>query len=276
MNNITGESMIILTSSQSVPAIPSWFGEVTLITAYLLKLGILTKIGEQMRFARRRFGCYEVIDFVAVLFGYAIRLPRGSSGARGFPLSRCGGDPSGGQDQKPGRQNAGRVVYELFFTRLPQEAFTASDVVELYLHREAFEPTLADEDEELDPDRWCSHSPCGQECWQIASQWIWNLRMELGHQLSPTLMRTTEFAPAADQNPQPQGYRPPVIGGAWKARRFAGEAFALQPNGTVRCPAGKLLLPCERRREQGGSLRIVYAACIGDCRPCPQTYGIIR
>jgi hypothetical protein len=34
------------------------------------------------------------------------------------------------------------VVYELFFTRLPQQAFTASDIVELYLHRGAFEPVL--------------------------------------------------------------------------------------------------------------------------------------
>ena len=52
------------------------------------------------------------------------------------------------------------VVYELFFTKLPQEAFTASDVVALYLHRGAFEPTLADEDQEQDPDRWCSHAAC--------------------------------------------------------------------------------------------------------------------
>src|SRR6266581_8148914 len=51
------------------------------------------------------------------------------------------------------------VVYELFFTRLPQDAFTASDVVALYLHRGAFEPVLADEDQEQDPDRWCSHAP---------------------------------------------------------------------------------------------------------------------
>ncbi len=76
------------------------------------------------------------------------------------------------------------VVYELFFTNLPQRAFTASDVVELYLHRGAFEPTLSDEDQELDPDRWCSHSAWGQECWQLVSQWVWNLRLELGHQLS--------------------------------------------------------------------------------------------
>lgn len=33
---------------------------------------MLTAIEEQVRFARRRFGRYEVIDFVAVLFGYAV------------------------------------------------------------------------------------------------------------------------------------------------------------------------------------------------------------
>src|SRR5947199_4737685 len=38
------------------------------------------------------------------------------------------------------------VAYSLFFTKLPQQVFTASDVVELYLHRGAFEPALADED----------------------------------------------------------------------------------------------------------------------------------
>src|SRR5713101_3578076 len=88
------------------------------------------------------------------------------------------------------------LVYELFFTNLPQGAFTAADVVALYLHRGAFEPTLADEDQEQDPDRWCSHAPWGQEAWHIVSQWVWNLRLELGHQLEPTPMRTTEFVPA--------------------------------------------------------------------------------
>jgi hypothetical protein len=38
-----------------------------------------------------------------------------------------------------------------------------ADVVELYLHRGAFEPMLSDEDQEIDPDRWCSHAACGQE-----------------------------------------------------------------------------------------------------------------
>src|SRR6266446_6040394 len=69
------------------------------------------------------------------------------------------------------------VVYELFLTSLPQQAFTAADVVTLYLHRGAFETALADEDLEQDPDRWCSHSAAGQELWQVISQWVWNLRL---------------------------------------------------------------------------------------------------
>jgi hypothetical protein len=40
---------------------------------------------------------------------------------------------------------------------------------------------LAEEDVEADPDRWCSSTECGQELWQIACQWVWNLRLSLGH-----------------------------------------------------------------------------------------------
>ncbi len=51
--------------------------------------------------------------------------------------------PAGETKSRIGHTRQG-VVYELFFTHLPQEAFTASDVVALYLHRGAFEPLLAD------------------------------------------------------------------------------------------------------------------------------------
>src|SRR5215472_14227586 len=172
---------------------------------------------------------------------------------------------------KVGITRAG-IVYELFFTNLPRQAFRACDVVELYLHRGAFEPALSDEDRELDPDRWCSHTAWGQECWQVVAQWVWNLRLELGHVLKPEPLRTTEFAsalctPQAEQA-SAQGYEPPVVGGAWKAGRYAGKDFALQPDGTVCCPAGKRLFPQEHRREREGSLRIVYQARIADCRGC--------
>jgi hypothetical protein len=172
------------------------------------------------------------------------------------------------------------IVYELFFTNLPQQGFTACDVVELYLHRGAFEPILSDEDQEIDPDRWCSHSAWGQEAWQLVAQWVWNLRLELGHQLEPTPLRITEFAPAIlPQNEQAatcptsavpsSGYGPPTTATSWKAGRFTGADFSLQPDGTLQCPAGNALTPQERRREADGSLRVVYGASIRSCRPCP-------
>ena len=190
--------------------------------------------------------------------------------------------PAGKKKSPVGVTRAG-VVYELFFTNLPQQAFTASDVVELYLHRGAFEPTLFDEDQEIDPDRWCSHSAWGQECWQVVAQWTWNLRLDLGHQLEPTPVRVTEFAPAispqseqaptcpasAVTSPPTSGYASPATATSWKAGRFSGQDFPLQPDGTLRCPAGNTLSPQERRREADGSLRVVYAASIRDCRPCP-------
>jgi len=70
--------------------------------------------------------------------------------------------PAGTAQSRIGVTRAG-VVYELFLTKLPQSAFTASDVVALYLHRGAFENALADEDQEQDPDRWVSHTAPGQE-----------------------------------------------------------------------------------------------------------------
>ncbi len=512
MTSIADGSVIIQTSSESIPSTPSWFGEVVLMAAHLRKHGVLTKISERVRFARQRFGHYEVIDFLAVLFGYAISgectleafyarlqpfagpfmalfgrdqlparstlsrflaalteapvealrtlflddllsrplsnekqtgglvdrtgsgwvvfdldgtreaarqralpktedLPRpfrrlgdvcaagytgrkrgeivrtrtvvsqahssqwlGSFGNRGnggyrtelrqglaairrsltahqIPqergLLRLDGQygtgavlsdlagfafvtrgkeytvldhplvqarlhlppdqfqqrpesqisrslydcpevpvgpegvlcrvvvathPASNKKSPVGVTRAG-VVYELFFTKLPQQAFTASDVVELYLHRGAFEPALADEDQEIDPDRWCSHTACGQEAWCIVSQWVWNLRLELGHQVEPTPLRTTEFAPAQaeanEQRPVICGYGKPTVAAPWKAGRFSGQDFALQPDGTLRCPANQTLSAHERRKEADGSLRVVYAASIRSCRPCP-------
>jgi hypothetical protein len=72
MTSIADGSVIIQTSSESLPSPPSWFGEVVLIAAHLRQHGVLSKMSERVRFARRRFGHYEVIDFLAVLFGYAI------------------------------------------------------------------------------------------------------------------------------------------------------------------------------------------------------------
>jgi len=125
-------------------------------------------------------------------------------------------------------------------------------------------------------------APNGQEFWQILSQWVWNLRLELGQKLSSSDLRTTEFAkasvvepapasvPARSEQPTPQVQygpaqwaRPSFTGG------FPGSAFTLQLDGTLRCPADHALYPQERRPERDGSLRVLYAARIGHCRGCP-------
>src|SRR2546421_3938049 len=115
--------------------------------------------------------------------------------------------------------------------------------------------------------------PASQEAWQIVSPWIWTVRLELGHQLEPTEVRTTEFARAVPeaqaQQPPSSGSGKPAVAAPWKAGRFSGQDFALQPDGTLRCPAHQALVAHEQRREADGSLRVVYAASIRSCRPCP-------
>ena len=198
--------------------------------------------------------------------------PQIPAGPEGVPCRVVVATHPAGKKKSPVGVTRTGVVYELFFTNLSQHAFTACDVVELYLHRGAFEPALSDEDSEQDPDRWCSHSAWGQEAWQVISQWTWNLRLELAHQLHPDPLRTTEFAPALLPPPPhtapSSGYAPPEVGSAWKAHRFSGHDFTLQSDGTLRCPANQELRVQEQRRESDRSLRVVYGASIRSCRPC--------
>ncbi len=168
------------------------------------------------------------------------------------------------------------VVYELFFTSLAPSAFRSMDVVQLYLHRGGFESVLADEDKEQDADRWCSHSSAGQEFWQIISQWVWNLREELGQRLQAAPMRLTEFAPALPML-VPTSASAPSVQVAYSQAHWAqqaqmggfpGSAFIPQADGTLRCPAGAPLYATERRPERDGSIRVLYSARIGACRAC--------
>jgi hypothetical protein len=182
----------------------------------------------------------------------------------------------------------GEHIYELFLTSHPARCLQAADVVQLYLHRGSFETVLADEDREQDPDRWCSHTSYGQECWQIISQWVWNLRLELGCvQQQPQLRHTRLIddailpeavmpAPATPQLAEPieeeviENYGPLEMAKEWaKCRgRFSGKDFVLLDEATLRCPAGKLLRSRSRLPLRNGNLRICYSAKIGDCRSC--------
>jgi len=63
MSSITDGSVKIQTTSDANFSTPAWFGEVVLISRHLQKHNALRKITEQVRFARKRFGRYEIIDF---------------------------------------------------------------------------------------------------------------------------------------------------------------------------------------------------------------------
>src|SRR5438132_9034261 len=137
---------------------------------------------------------------------------------------------------------------------------------------------LADEDVEEDPDRWCSYTECGQELWQIACQWVWNLRLSLGHAMQGGEVREIEWAPPkasppfllAAENP-PEEYGPWQWAAAFgrATGRFGADAFVLQEDGTLRCPAGASLWLSEMRQENAFTQRAIYVASQSDCPRFP-------
>ncbi len=138
------------------------------------------------------------------------------------------------------------VVYELFFTQLPQDAFTASDVV-------ALAPPIVGPLNQSLPMKTRSKTPTdgvlmrpldkkrGRLSHNGSGTCAWNSR----HMLEPTPMRTTEFAPPVKETTEEQGpvqgYGKPSVALPWKAGRFSGQDFALQPDGLLHCPDGKTL-----------------------------------
>jgi hypothetical protein len=184
--------------------------------------------------------------------------------------------PSADKEVRVGKR-VGEWVYELFITTLEADGFLVEDVLDLYHGRGAFEAVLADEDVEEDPDRWCSYTPCGQELWQIACQWVWNLRLSLGHAMQGNQLREIEWAPPKERPPlvsvsQPmhEEYGPwQPAGDAGRGRdRLTGEAFSLQEDGTLRCPAGASLWLSELRQENTFTQRAVYVAPLENCQQC--------
>ena len=141
-------------------------------------------------------------------------------------------------------------------------------------------PLLSDCDQEIDPDRWCSHSAWGQECWQLIAQWVPEPEaLELGHQVEPTPLRITEFAPAipehreqAAASPAPaSGSAPPTPATRLGKRGACTRAmtYLSSPMGRSVVQQGSCSLPRNSEERADGSLRIVYAASIRSCRPCP-------
>ena len=69
----SSKTVTIQITPESKPAMPSWMGEGAAFAQVLNQTGMLQSIQKQGRFARARFGHYELIDFVVVLIGYMAR-----------------------------------------------------------------------------------------------------------------------------------------------------------------------------------------------------------
>jgi hypothetical protein len=54
------------------PSTPQWFGEMTVVAHALQRYGILKALQERVRLVRARMGKDELIDFPAMLIGYAV------------------------------------------------------------------------------------------------------------------------------------------------------------------------------------------------------------
>ncbi len=174
-------------------------------------------------------------------------------------------------------KRVGEWVYELFITTVDADGFLVEDVLDLYHGRGAFEVVLADEDVEEDPDRWCSYTECGQELWQIACQWVWNLRLTLGKMMQGGELREMQWAPPTETAPLFFAWQDPLEEyGPWQcagesgraAGRFTADAFTLQEDGKLRCPAGASLWLSEVRQENAFTQRAVYLAYQTDCQHC--------
>lgn len=169
------------------------------------------------------------------------------------------------------------VGLRLFITTLPIDGFLVEEVLDLYHRRGAFEAVLADEDIEEYPDRWCSYTERGQELWQVACQWVWNLRLTLGKTMQGDQIRAIEWAPAkaapaflVPEESSSQEYGPWQQAAAFgrAAGRLGADAFILQEDGTLRCPAGASLWLSEMRQENAFTQRALYVASQTDCPHC--------
>jgi len=79
----------------------------------------------------------------------------------------------------------------------------------------------------------------------------------------------TEPLPSPDLSAAGPSFGPPQWARVARVGSLGGQDFLPQADGTLRCPQGATLYPQERRPEHDGTVRVLYAARIADCRSCP-------
>src|SRR5260221_5225362 len=95
--------------------------------------------------------------------------------------------------------------------------------------------------------------------WQIACQWVWNLRLTLGKMMQGGELREMEWAPPTETAPlfftwedPPEEYGPwQCAGEAGRAvGRFTADALTFQEGGELPCPAGARPWVCAKLPEK--------------------------
>ena len=69
---MTHTSVVVHSTPTAKASPPSWIGELVVIAHRFKKHGLLQEFQEKVRLVRGRMGQYEVIDFLLVLFAYAV------------------------------------------------------------------------------------------------------------------------------------------------------------------------------------------------------------
>lgn len=101
---IPNQCIEVQTSPVARFSVPSWFAEVVILPHHFATKNLFEAFAQHVHLVRGRFGSYESIDFLALLFGYAISgertladffervAPFGSAfmamfGRQGFPIA---------------------------------------------------------------------------------------------------------------------------------------------------------------------------------------------
>src|SRR5260221_12139790 len=91
--------------------------------------------------------------------------------------------------------------------------------------------------------------------------------LDASHRVFPPLKLKPCHPPTSPR--QDRLIAPPQWAHAARKGSLGGHDFLPQPDGTLRCRQGATLYPQERRPEHDGTIRVLYAARIADCRSCP-------
>jgi hypothetical protein len=117
---------------------------------------------------------------------------------------------------------------------------------------------------------------------------MWNIRQDLSWQWQPTPTRQTEFVSAhAASQPAPEpisvepSFGPPRWARAARVGSLGGQDFVCQPDARFDALKGQCSIREVRCPKHDGTLRVLYAARLADCRSCPlrkqcQGHGIFH